>query len=377
MTEAKKRGRLIRGQPSTSDRSTTEHLAAVGTTVAVKNFNAVDVARFVLAIFIVTIHTEPFSQLNETANFICTQILARVAVPFFFIAASYFFFRKIDIRQLHQHRSDADGRHLKKYIVRVVKLYGIWSALYLILFFYDWSQKGESLATNLFYLFRGPFVGIYYHLWFLSALILVILAVYAALRYVNPKLLWTSGLILCGLALLFALYSTFVHGGAWDVLTDLDNRYLENMAGHLAFGLLFVILGAILSQHRIVPRNKTILSLLFAAAMAAMFLGAFWLRKDGLNRGVDLTMAPAAVLLFLLLANIHLKDSAFIPYFRNTSLLIYLIHPLFIVLIATLTGWKDNLKAFLIVTACSILFSAILVLLSRKHRRFHFLTHLY
>lgn len=62
-----------------------------------KKFNrnvAVDIFRYISALMVVAIHIHPFTDLNSTMGFICTQVLPRIAVPYFFAISGYFYIKK-------------------------------------------------------------------------------------------------------------------------------------------------------------------------------------------------------------------------------------------------------------------------------------------
>ena len=64
-----------------------------------KTYYALDVAKFISAFLVVCIHTGPLLDVDATGNFILVQILARLAVPFFFVASGFLFFRKLDFKR--------------------------------------------------------------------------------------------------------------------------------------------------------------------------------------------------------------------------------------------------------------------------------------
>lgn len=53
----------------------------------------IDVMRIVASILVVTIHTAPFEMLCPPFDFVLTKIIARLAVPFFFVTSGYFLFK--------------------------------------------------------------------------------------------------------------------------------------------------------------------------------------------------------------------------------------------------------------------------------------------
>lgn len=56
-----------------------------------KNYTGIDFFRLIAAILIITIHTSPLASFSATGDFILTRIVARVAVPFFFMTSGFFF----------------------------------------------------------------------------------------------------------------------------------------------------------------------------------------------------------------------------------------------------------------------------------------------
>ena len=58
-----------------------------------KSYGMLDVAKFISALLVIAIHCAPFIEINETLNFVYVQIIARLAVPFFFMASGWLFFR--------------------------------------------------------------------------------------------------------------------------------------------------------------------------------------------------------------------------------------------------------------------------------------------
>ncbi|HZW48803.1 MAG TPA: acyltransferase family protein [Bacillota bacterium] len=57
-----------------------------------QQYYAVDIAKFICAILVVAGHTFPLGTYSEAGDFLIIQGIARVVVPFFFLAAAYLFF---------------------------------------------------------------------------------------------------------------------------------------------------------------------------------------------------------------------------------------------------------------------------------------------
>lgn len=58
-----------------------------------KRFDSIDIAKFIAAIFVVAIHSNPLAEVSPLLDFIVSNGIARIAVPFFFITSAFFFFK--------------------------------------------------------------------------------------------------------------------------------------------------------------------------------------------------------------------------------------------------------------------------------------------
>ena len=58
--------------------------------------DAIDIAKFIMAIMVVIIHRPLFNDNMVFTNFIIGQVICSIAVPFFFIVSSYFLFSKLN-----------------------------------------------------------------------------------------------------------------------------------------------------------------------------------------------------------------------------------------------------------------------------------------
>ena len=64
-----------------------------------KNYYALDVAKLICALLVICIHTGPLLDISSDANFVLVQVLARLAVPLFFVISGFLFFQKIDLQR--------------------------------------------------------------------------------------------------------------------------------------------------------------------------------------------------------------------------------------------------------------------------------------
>ncbi len=96
---------------------------------------AIDNFRLLAATLVIAIHTSPLATYWETGDFWLTRVLARIAVPFFFMVSGYFLAR-------------SNWKNTGRFVKKTLLLYGVAVALYLPLNWYsggyflgEWVQK--------------------------------------------------------------------------------------------------------------------------------------------------------------------------------------------------------------------------------------------
>lgn len=139
-------------------------------TALYSQYSGIDLAKFICSILVVTIHIPPFG-LNSPINGYINCYLARLAVPFFFIASSFFLFSKC------QKTPGETASIVKQYLLRIIKLYLIWSLIYLpisLVQIYE-SNGGFSVLAIFDFIRQTLFVGSFVHLWYLVALVVSII----------------------------------------------------------------------------------------------------------------------------------------------------------------------------------------------------------
>lgn len=174
----------------------------------VKKKPSLDIARFIMAIVVVSIHTHP---LKNCHSFWVVQIYDNItlyAVPFFFLCSGYFLFHKI--------RWEADTEHnivvVNMYIKTTFKLYSIWSLIYLPFAIFDYVTRELTPVRAIVSYFRNfIFVGEHYFswpLWYLLSYLWALLLLDICIKYGNKKLWYTiSGGVL--LAIVFFPHFAF------------------------------------------------------------------------------------------------------------------------------------------------------------------------
>lgn len=341
-----------------------------------KNYYSLDIAKFISALLVIAIHTAPLIDLNATANFVFVQIIARIAVPFFFITSGFLFFRHIDMSR--EWNDYANITYLKRYEFRIFRMYLIWTILYLP-FSYLLLRGGDGITMQsiLMYVRDFFFQGSYYHLWFLPSLMFAVFAVYVLRSYVSMK----HVLIISGILYIIGMLGN-VYGDTLSTIPVVSNLFalytqvFVTTRNGLFFGMIFIAMGACIA-------NRTMLTPLkgryigFLVAIILLCVESFGLKELGIMK--DLTsmyvmLVPVVWFLFHILIRFELKKRPIYRFLRTSSLLIYTVHIMFTVVLFTLVPTLDHLAIYGITAVSSFIISIVIYALSKKLR---FLRYLY
>lgn len=325
-----------------------------------KNYNAIDLMKFVSAFIVIIVHTYPFYTYMPTVGFISSNILGRVVIPFFFIAAGYFF-------QL----GNPTPARFKKYITKLIKLYCIWSILYIP---FGIHRLNNYMDMTPFLWAAGSFFalinfGTYYHLWYMAALIFAIIFCYYYLKKFSMKSLLIVGFVLFAIGCLETYYGFLPEG----IFKEGFNRYLAlffTTRNGLFFGILFVSLGMFIAQSNIQDKIKHvhIYTLFFFIALC---IEAFSIRFLGaaIDYNFYFMVVPFSFFWFITLLNTQLNWNINFHNLRDYSVIIYFSHGIFLELNPLLlnlfhlsTYWNSGLFRLL-----SVLFPTLIISYIIKH----------
>ncbi|MDE5589826.1 MAG: acyltransferase family protein, partial [Acetatifactor sp.] len=140
-----------------------------------KNYGRLDRFRLIAAFLVIAIHTSPLTSFSADADFFFTRVLARAAVPFFFMVTGHFTLSALFTSDNTGHscpphlQRAAAGRAVKRCLIKLCLLYGAAILLYLPLGIYAGHYRGLSITEVMRMLI---FDGTFYHLWYFPACIL-------------------------------------------------------------------------------------------------------------------------------------------------------------------------------------------------------------
>lgn len=314
-----------------------------------KTFGGLDQFKIIAALLVIAIHTSPLASYNQTADFILTRIIARVAVPFFFMVTGYFLLPRYLFG-----KSNNTGK-LKKFMLKTSLLYGAAIILYLPVNFYAGHFKGLGVA-DVFRLLL--FDGTFYHLWYLPAAMLGVAIVFVLGKNISPKV---------ALYIALALYIVGLFGDSYYGITEkmpwLAKGYefgfgiFTYTRNGVFFAPVFLAMGAWLSQHR--GKSTKGLVVRFALSFLAMVGEGLTLHHFKMQRhdSMYIALLPTMFFLFLLILKWRTKASAGL---RAAATWVYILHPLCIIFVRGLGKMKFLANAL----SNSLLFYAVVCVLS-------------
>lgn len=272
----------------------------------------IDILKFIMAIFVVAIHTHPFENVPPPFSDFFNSLL-NIAVPYFFIASGYLLFLKTPNTPTEQIA------RINKYITHIAKMYLCWTIVYLPITIYDFANDGKSITSNVFHFIKQfIFVGENFYswpLWYLLCLIYSLLVI---------RFLYKSKAILIALSLfLFTLsiyISSVIHSlntltGSLEIVVKLLKHSLGS--GRLFSGLIYICLGMAIAIWNVrIP--KLLHTLLFLTATILMALQIPYLS--------NFALIFIAGTIFDLSLKLHFQQHIMFYWLRKSSSVIYFTH---------------------------------------------------
>ena len=317
-----------------------------------KYYAGIDWMRLIAAIFVIAIHTSPLAGYSAAGDFILTRVIARVAVPFFFMTTGYF-----TLSRYHY-----DNKKLFAFLKKTGIVYAAAIVVYLPLNIYNGYFNQSNLLPNM--LKDLVFDGTLYHLWYLPASMLGMLIAWLLVQ----KFDYSKGLIVAGLLYLAGLFGDSYYGIA-EKLPIIKNIYnllfelFDYTRNGIFFSPVFLMLGGLIAEKK--PRMtqaQAITGLL--GSFVLLLAEALLLHKYGFQRhdSMYVFLLPCTVFLFCFVLHFTGKK---VRGLRIASLLIYLIHPMMIVVVRAAAKIihlqnvlvDNSLGHFAAVCAAALLFS--------------------
>lgn len=318
------------------------------------NYNSIDVIKVCMSILVVAIRTHPEYDFAEITKDLIRGVYT-IVVPFFFIASGFLVWHNIANASI-----DKKEERLKKWISKTIRLYMVWTAIYLPFTIYGFWHDGTSVVKSALVFARNVLlIGENYlscPLWYLlgmlvagvvTFLIVVVWKMKMTVLYVVATLFAVGGVLLdyCN----EHMYMQTITEPYYKLFQTTRNGFFE--------GIPYITIGiAIASGH--VIRSKYVL--------LALFIGSFTLHMFG----VKLATFVAVYALFSVVLSFDLpnRNDSFYGNCRLTSTIIYFVHMIWVGLLTLLLPVKFTpLYLFVIVVLLSFI-TAIVVMRNKENK---------
>lgn len=328
-----------------------------------ESYSGIDYFRFIAALLIVAIHTSPLSSFSETGNFIFTRIVSRISVPFFFMTSGFFLIS----------RYTCNAEKLEAFIKKTTLIYGVAILLYIPINVYNGYFKMDNLLPNI--IKDIVFDGTLYHLWYLPASIIGA----AIAWYLVKKLNYPKALMVASVLYLIGLFGDSYYG-ITEKISCLNSLYTyifqvtDYTRNGIFFAPIFFILGGFIADNRPqITFGKSFLG--FAISLALMLGEAMILHHFDLQRHDSMYVFLLPCMYFLFIVILHFKGKRLVS-LRTASLIIYIIHPMMIVVIRLFSKLlhiqklfvENSIVHYFAVCLTSVVFSVVLTAMWNKYK---------
>ena len=327
---------------------------------------SIDIAKFVAALWVVALHAQPLAN-YPLSNFIVIDTLGQLAVPFFFIASAYFFFRK-----------PADASRVRHYLQRMGLLYAFWFCVTLpITILHAFIEPQEPFGVRLFCFVQGFFFDSSFHgSWFLMALMQAVpLCWWLSHRMSNRALLWLGVAIFLfteamspHYAHLFAPFSyLFRH----ERTASFWNFVVYALTGGWARAFIYVVMGRWLAQksvENVKKRSSFLIEWPLLLLLLACVAEATYKFVQPVRLQYFFALAPViTLLLFCTLLRHEIKLDFPNVRLRQWSTLFYFSHFIYVFIFTDLFPMAPEVKYPIVLALCAMTSEVIIRLSSRTH----------
>lgn len=298
-----------------------------------KEYAGIDIAKIICAYLVVAIHIPVFGPSeNESIkllDFAISNCLARIAIPFFFVASGFFLFRKMTPEHF-------DAVPARKYVLRILRLYILWTLIYLPLSISLMRENGHFLGGSMVLEFIRNFflTGSYTHLWYMNALIFDVIFISILLKNrISPRHIFTFSLVMYIIGLFGDAYFGMIAPlatklpGFWNVLHQLHIIFDTTRNG-LFDGMLFVSIGMLFAFDSSLISGKDKTRRYFLLSLAALVVEVFLLNHYNIPRDYNMmiSLIPCAFFGFSYFLQVDANPDHNYKKIRTLSAIIYYVH---------------------------------------------------
>lgn len=326
-----------------------------------EEYKGIDVFRLIMSILVIVIHTGPLRDYNRAANYLLVNILARVAVPFFFFATGFFLYKKCMKNGIGSVTS---------YLLKILKEYIFWSIIYYPIYIAKYSAISNYTIGHLSKIYLRDFCifGPYCHLWYLHAVLLGTTIIFILLKIkVKPINIVIISVPFYTLGLSYQSYYGLLSkffGGNWILKQIFWN---DTTCNGLYFGFIFIALGMLFAERECIYKNNEnkgygiclLVSIIFLIAEGIICKELKWTRKYDVEMYIGLLPVTWFLFEWLLCNPIKISGSISIVC-RYLSKSVFYIHMIYVYIYTDLLKLHNSFVKFVFALVASVLTALIL-----------------
>ena len=326
------------------------------------NYKLLDLMRFICAFLVIGIHTRPFQAVSNVADKLFYYDISNYAVPFFYACTGYFLIVKQQNKSVHEK--------ICFRVKKVLRLYVIWSIIYLPLTFCGWIIEGNKEPVYLLRCLRNfILVGDNFYswaLWYLNGLIFALIFIDLLLRKFSIKQIVKFGSVMYVLGIILTMFEGHLDKLSMIISTAVKLYFAAFVTTRngLFQSLVFVSIGMLVAEIEKLGKLRISSGSIIAAALMYLTKIATSLIVGGQYFSKILAVIISAC------KKINLNGK-FYESLRNWSETIYFVHMYFVALCALVLYKSDyhNFKTFFITASGSFIISWLTSLYKERRNR--------
>jgi hypothetical protein len=285
--------------------------------LARKEFKGIDVTKFILALLVVAGHTHPFKDIQNPTFLYLWKQLQLLVVPYFFMAAGFFLFQKVD----QQPNKAQKLAVIWPYIKRIAKMYIYWTIIFIPITLWNYATDDIVFHKDIILFVRGTlFFGENYYswpLWFLLSMTYSLAFIYllTLLDFKRTTIFLISVLFF----VVATIFNELVKQESKHELLLAIGRAVKYLflTGRLFTGMFYVMIGGLIANHQFKLKPLSIVILIAIA-------GYFQYHPIKIISPLFFGLFPIG--LFLLTYNLRLNFVNNNAFYRKSSTVLYFTH---------------------------------------------------
>lgn len=329
-----------------------------------------DIAKFLCALLILFYHY--FSEHRALPPLLDEALsLYAVAVALFMAISGFLAFNKIENVRGTKER----WRYIKKQVFRLLKIYLLWSVIYIAFQLSQWQYSGISVYFVLGQIQKWVFGSTFYTIWFMPSLAFGLIVAFWVTEKLPKGVSYFLAVMLYAIGAFTLTYSFVVKAiPGFVTFSNFAQTWLGGSRGGLFFGFPLILVGKtmVYVKHKAKWLKTAVLSVIF---MMLMLIEALALRYFAGHTGIDMTimMIPACFCILGFLLSVKLPSSNLFVWMRRMSVLIFMTQRIFLTVLPAILPtevtdfiFANNYVGAVFVCGSTILFSALIIAMSKR-----------